>query len=592
MPIRDIIVPETSSSILDPISKQITSIVLIRLGLNNFFENNIYVVNDYTKPSLTNDDDTHNSLISKNRCDVKMTASMNPSEMKWDINTFKYTQAYGVMGINDKTLVPVFVDGVADVRLVEHQMPCTMTLEFSLQFKDREAAYMAINAINSTSLKDSVINYHDLVYEYPLGPDVTQSLEEIWIHRRTSLSPMTFWQYLQKGSNTAIQYIQQRAGDKKELVVKRQALQSYGVLEYNEMAPTIQDQDSSIDRFVVSFTYTLQFARPDVLRLSFPVVIENKLVPEWMIRPQQQTNYAEIYGIFQEKSITRYLRETTTYAPIALRFPEWDDFYPPQQPVIAAGFAQFFSAVLFLEEQGPTTIDMLNLGDHIALHETAIAIMKLQGEDIFQTTGLFNVSIYCNDRQVDPSLLTIDENLVVTLNMTNKSKRYHFVISEAQNLQFLDRKWIPTLIQYRTFFPITLIRNLQILIDQRYCYIDPSNDLLMLINHLIQNGGIDTLITTMIAQGHANSFLYAFATTAEQFGDYLMHHRSLCDDSCLLYDVFVKLCIAQNYILPNQLATGYIRGRNGYPFLPNNVRGSAGRYFNMPLRIIHSVIKS
>lgn len=590
MPIRDIIIPETSSAILDPISKEISQIVLVRLGLNNYFGDNVYIENDYTKNSLTTDSDTHNALISKARCNVKMTASMNPTEMKWDIMSFKYTQAYGVIGVHDKTLLPVFVDAAAGIRLEEHQLPCTMTLEFSLQFKDREMAFMAISAINNTSLKDSVINYHDLAYEYPVGPDLLASLETLWNMRAAALKPMTFMQYLRRCSSTAIQYIQARTGDTKELVVKRQATQSQAVLEYNGTAPTIQEQDSSMDRFVVDFTYTLQFARPDVLRLYFPTVIDNQLVPYWLTRPQQISYYSEVYGVLQEKSITGYLRQTLSNIPVVLRLPEWDDFRPPVQPVIAAGFAEFFDAVLLLENTGPTTVDMLNLGTDMALHPTAVEIMKLHGQEIFQTTGLFNVSVYCNDIQVDPSLLTIDENLVVTVAMTNKSKRYHFVISEAQDIQYLDRSWIQTVIKYRTFFPITVIRNIQVLIKQRYCYIDPSNVLLGLINRLIQTSAIDTLISALITAGHAGPYTYSFATTAEQFANYMMDHKSPCSGR-LLYDEFVSFCEQAGLITSQELASGYIRGVNGYPFLPNNVRGSVGRYFNLPLRIENVTIK-
>jgi hypothetical protein len=592
MPIRDIIIPETSSMILDPISKEITLIVLTRLGMNKFFGDNIYITNDYTKTSLTNDSDTHNALISKDRCDVKMTASMNPTEMKWDINSFKYTQAYGVIGVHDKPMKPIFVDRSANVYAVEHQLPCTMTLEFSLQFKDREAAFSTISTINNTSLKDSVINYHDLVYEYPVGVDLTYCLSQIFELRKVALGTMTFAQYLQGGSNMAIQYIQSRTKNERELVIKRQDIQAYGVLEYNETAPGIQEQDSSMDRFVVNFTYTIQFARPDVLRLYFPTVVENQMVPKWMLRVQEQNYLAQVYGAFQEKSITGYLRNNLSNIPVVVRLPEYDDFRPPaKSPAILSGFAEFFDAILLLDTPGPTVVDMMDLGTDIELNPIAVEIMKLHGQEIFQTTGLYNVAVYCNDLPVDPSCLSIDSNLVVTVNMTNLSKRYHFVISEAQNIGMLSRKWMQTLIQYRTFFPVTIIKNLNVLISKGYCYIDHHNKLLQLIQYQIHNLSIDTIIATLISAGHLNQYAYCFATTAEQFADYLMNITSPCSGR-LAYDEYVDLCVQQNLIARSDLATGYIKGKNGYPFLPENVRGAAGTYFNLPFRVQQTVVKT
>ena len=589
MPIRDIIIPETSSSILEPISKEVTGIVLSKLGLYSFFKNNIYITNDYTKASLTNDGDDHNALISKDRCDVVMATSMNPTEMKWDINSFKYTQAYGVVGVRDKSLRPVFCDPIADVQLVEHQLPCTMTLEFSLKFKNREAAFMTISAINNTSLKDSVINYHDLVYEYPLGNDLATSLQQIYALRAPSLTNPDFYTYLKYNSQNAIQKIQQRTGNLIQLVIKRQDIQAYGVLEYNQNTPQVQEQDNGIDRFVVDFTYTIQFARPDVLRLYFPVVIENQLVPNWLLRFQQPNYLATVYGFFQERSMTAYLRSQLSNIPVVVRLPEYDDFRPPQQPAIAAGFAEIFNSALLLETTGPTTIDLNNLGPEISLNPTALQIILLHGQEIFATTGLFNITIYCNGLAVDPSLVSIDTTGVVTLNMTNTSRRYHFSISEATNLRYLSSKWIQTLLEFRTFFPVTIIRNLQYLVNLGYCYIDKTNALLILIQSSIMNLTIDAQIAILISEGHLNSYAYCFATTAEQFATYLMDTTSPVSGR-LVYDEYVALCINQGLITQAQLASGYVKTKDGYPFLPSNVRGALGKYFNMPFRIQQSNI--
>jgi len=71
VPLRDMIVEQSSTSIIEPISKQITYIVLRNIGCKEQFGDNVYLINDWTKPSLTADED-HNALISKDRCDVKM----------------------------------------------------------------------------------------------------------------------------------------------------------------------------------------------------------------------------------------------------------------------------------------------------------------------------------------------------------------------------------------------------------------------------------------------------------------------------------------------------------------------------------------
>lgn len=590
MPIRDIIISETSNMILDPIAKQMTYIVLTRLGMNGLFNNNIYITNDYTKPSLTSDGDTHNVLISKDRCDVKMNFSMNPTEMKWDVNSFKYTQSYGVVGVRDKILRPVFEDRIANVNLVEHQLPCTMILEFSLQFKDRENSFKAISAINNTSLKDSVVNFHDLVYEYPVGEDLEASLRQTFELRKVGLANPDFNSYLVSNSNNAIQFIQQRTGNKTELVVKRQDIQVYGVLEYNQQAPGVQEIENSMDRFTVDFTYTIQFARPDVLRLYFPVVIENQMVPTWMLRVQQENYLALVYGFFQERGFTSYLRSQLTNIKPTIRMPCYDDFRPPLQPVVACKFEEIFDSVLLLEPQGtPTTVDLNNLGVDISLNPIVLDIIALQGNEIFQTKGIFNITVYCNEIPVSNSLLSIDENLVVTINMSNPSKRYHFVLSEATDLKYLDKKWIPTLIKYRTFFPITIIRNFQYLQSIGYCYLDTSNALINLIQTSSKNFTLDNQISTLIEEGHLTHYAYSHTVTPEQFASYLMDTISPVTNTPA-WNAYANLSVKQGLITSDQLGTGYVKTKEGYPFLPQDIRGTVGISFNMPFRVQQTTI--
>lgn len=587
MPIRDLLIVESSSAILEPISQQMVYTILSRLGLRYTFENNIYITNDYTKPSITSDDDSHNALISKDRCNVKMEVVWNPTEVKWDINSFNLTQAYGIQGSTDKTLVPVLIDPQIDVYVVEQQVPCSMTLSFSLQFKNRESAFMAISAITNTSFRDSIINTHNLSYNYPITNELFICLHEIYKLRKNSMN-QGFWTYLTRCSRGGTQYLQQRTGDKVELVVKRQDIRAIGVLEHTQSAPTVEEQDRGIDRFIVEFTYTLQFARPDVLRLSFPVVINNQLVPNWMLPPPIESELAKVTAILQERSIFGYLQSTSLKPSLVVRRPEYDDFKPPIQPITCNGFREFFNAVVLLDDTPTTTIDLLNLGFHTQLHDTVVQIMKLQGSSVFETTGLINLMVYCNDIPVDQSLLSIDENLVLTIAMQDRLRRYHLVISEATDLNLIDSKWFRTLIEYRTFFPITIIRNLQILIEKNFCYIDHHNKVLLLINDSIHNFSIDSQIQALIAAGHLNHYAYSYTATAEQFAQYLMQIISPVSGR-KVYDEYIHFCIQSDLLTEAQLATGYIRQSNGYPFL-STINRSVVPNFNIPLRVLESQI--
>ena len=588
MPIRDLLIEQSSSAIIEPISQQMTYDILRRLGLGGAFNDNIYVTNEYTKPSFTTSGDSNNALISQDRCDVKVVVAWNPTETKWNVDTFKYTQAYGVFSTLDRALTPVFADPVAGIQLTEHQMPCSMSLEFSLQFKNRESAFSTISVINNTSMKDSVINEHILSYSYPISKDMLQSLYTLYLLRLPTVK-LDFWSYLKHYSKGATQYIQRRTGGTEiELIVKRQDIRAIGVLEYNQTAPGVQEQDRGIDRFTVEFTYTIQFARPDVMRLNFPVVVGNKPVPSRLIRHNVLEPVELLTSGLQERSINSYLRTQTTPASIVVRRPIYDDFRPPQQPVGAAGFAEFLVMALYLDDTPTTTIDLLNLGSKLHLHDTVVTIMKLHGRDIFTTTGLFNVTIYCNGIPVDLSRLAIDDNLIITLAMSHQNRRYHVVISEATDLRSLDGKWYQTFITYRSFFPMTLMRNIQRLIDKKYCYIDRDNKVLQFINWAINQLFIDKQIAVLITAGHLNHYAYSYATTAEQFVAYLIHIKSPVSHRSV-YDEYVQLCIDTGMLLKEQLTSGQLQTPNGIPVMPGLLRGTPS-LFNLPLRVIMDTI--
>jgi hypothetical protein len=582
MPIRDIIIDEASSAILEPISLQMTSAVLRHLGLGAAFDNNIYVTNDYTKPSLTSGED-HSALISRDRCDVKMTVAWNPTETKWDINSFKYTQSYGVAASLDRELTPVFADQPAGIFVTEHQMPCSMALDFSLQFKNRESAFAVISVINNSALKDSVINTHTLAYSYPVGDDLFNALAVLY-NLRAATVDLNFWEWLRVGSKGAIQYVQQRTGATIQLIVKRQDLRAIGVLEFNQTAPTVQEQDRGIDRFVVEFVYTIQFARPDVLRLQFPVVVANQPVSANLIRGFVGDSIEVIGAALQESSLSSYLCTLSEPPLILVRRPVYDDFIPPNPPILSAGFKPFFQAAVYLDATPTTTIDLLNLGRDLALEPTVVTIMKEQGNEIFGTTGLFNVAVYCNNLLVDPAQLTIDANLVVTMAMQDRLKRYHLVLSEASDFKELDGKWYPTLIAYRTFFPITIVRNLQFLVDQQIFFVDPTNIILLLVNTMIRQLTIDAQIKALIDAGHLTWYAYFYTATAEQFVDYLIETTSPVTGQAV-YDIFVASCIAAGLIFESQLPTGTLLTAKGYPLLPSSLRAPYA-FFNVPLRIM------
>ncbi|CAM6000868.1 unnamed protein product [Sphagnum balticum] len=582
MPIANLRVTESSTHIIETVSEQISKQVLNMLGFSHYFKDSFYLRSEYMGGNIATDRNRDINLT-RDRCDVRYDPNLGLTDHKWEALTFKHTQAYGV-SIHDKNAFkPVFHDRDAAVQMTEHIVPCSTILNFSVKFKNREDATLMMTSINNASMGSSVLHPHDIAYDYPLDIKMATALYAIWKMRTSINQTIDFFPYLQKCSNQKISYIESKDQSLKEYVIKRANLKCMGVLECNMRFPDVVKNDDYPDLFVVEFTYTIQFDRPDSVRLYLPVTVENQIVPPFIVKNDQTTFYPKLIGLFQEMSLYSILREFDTVREPLVQLPNYDDWIVPTGYQDRNKYNPFFISAFTLDE-GTTQIDLNHLGEYV-LHPIVIAIMKVLGPSILLTQTIFRVSIFANDKQLDPSLITIDNNLVINMNLTNTLRRYHVVISEINDIGYLDPKWIPTVLQYRTFFPITIIKNLQYLIDRGYCYVDTSNAVLNLIQRAIRNGYIDTQISALIAAGHVNEQMYAYATTVEQLAEYMLHTFSPVTKA-RLFDEYVNLSVQMGLIAESDLPSGYVVTSRGYPFLSNNAISSAsGPLFNTPLRV-------
>jgi hypothetical protein len=600
MPTVDLLIQDISTNIIYNVANQTVNSILQTIGAQNYFPDGLFLKSDDVDSSITFNKE-NNIRVSANRCDVNYTVDYNPSETKWDVFTFRHTQAYGTSPTNKHSFIPMFVDEAADFRIIEHMVPCSIQFEFSMQFKNKEHAYLMMSAIQNMYLKASVFKYHDIAYEYPIGYNLFRLIYQIYSMRTSFNSTVNFNSYLIEGTRglynqlVAKDFVPNGQGGitaMAEAVIKKSSTKALGLLEFTQTRPEVQYENRQPDRFVVNFSYALQFSRPDALRCIFPVVVENKLVPNFMVAVAPTQNTPNLIGLFQEKGLYGAFRELSPATPVVLKFPYYDDWNIPNFNMIDRKYYfPFFIANFTLDtnEDGSiassTLIDLQALGT-ATIHPTAIAIMILHGSDLLLNTGLFNVSVFVNDIQLDPSLLSIDDTLKLTINYSNPIKRYHLVIYENTKLDNLNPKWLDVIIGNRSFFPMTVIRNLQMFINKKIFYIDNSNKLLLFIKKSIMNKSIFDQITTLITNGHTAEWAYFYTRTESQFADFLMNYYSL-NTGKFLYDEYVAQLIAAGNITKGDLSTGYIRTKNGFPIL-----GDVGRShgFNIPLRVFQTNI--
>lgn len=464
MPVLDFVIPEIITHVVDPVVRQVSYSVINDLGLRSFFGDDVYFLSDSEGASASSTDNRQ-VKTQNDRCNITYEFALNPAEMKWDVMSFRHTQAYGTMGIHRKDQVAIFNDKVADVTLYETQVPCTITMEFSMQFGSKEMAAKVVSAIINKHHQASVVKPHDIFFDYPMSANLIYALYSIYKLKHPD-KDVPFMTYLKDHSSQSVSYLHNPNLPHIELVIKRAQLSALGIMEFSQTKPEAEMNEQVANRFHVNFTYSLQFARPDNLKLYFPVVVSNQLIPERLIPAGETSFHPALVGVHPDIPVTLTLQEYYKHSKYVIRYPDYDDFDPPRCPAVTFGFQHFLVMGFLLDDGDTTVIDLDTDLTPYKLHPITKEILQFHGRDIFTTNGLFNITVFANDVQIDPALITITDDLKVIVEMTNPIKRYHLVLFEAMDLNHVDPRYWTLLEKYPDYFGIQILKNLRDLIKK------------------------------------------------------------------------------------------------------------------------------
>lgn len=587
MPTLDFHIKELDSHIVDPITTQLIGGILKDLNATHLnTPDTLYVTSDRRKSSTTSN--AHGDAnTTHSRCDVEVRTITNPASLKWDIMTLAHTTAHGTSKFHSEDSLPLFVDQVADVRLVEVHFPLTLSLSFSLKLKTIEEARLIEASLISKYYKESKYNTHDFSYAYPLDTYTLQALFHVYKMRSEFYNKVNFIDYIQNHSTSKVQFLVDKTRAESQLTVKRVQINALGLLEHDQEAPEPLKEGQSTDRWELKFTYTVQFQYPNHLKMYVPVTVENELTDPALINADDSPyDFTYLEGLLQERSFNTILREM--HAPInqpEIRLPFYDDWIIPHSPAKSHSFRPLL-VMCFTLDENITAIPFKELGD-INIHPVILDMMQEHGQDIFTTKGIFNIGVFSNDHVLDKTLSHITPDLNVLVDVSDKKKRYHIVLSEATDLRYMDDKYIRLLMRYRWYFPLTIARNLQRLIDLGHYTLDRANTALMIIEQCMYSGNLDKHIRTLIHAGHVTHHIFQYTATAYQFCDYLMNTRSLITGR-YLFDEMVEIGLNAGCIKEGMIPRPYVRGPNGWPI--HQPPGGSTNGINTPIRIFNANI--
>lgn len=639
MPVLTSLIPEQATHIIDPITSQVVASVIQRLGLNPYFNaemGNIYIHTQRSAASVVTDGRGQLSLENKTRCDVTVEENYDPDSVFWTTGNTYSNISYGISPYFSAKHPKVLVDKDAAMYISETSVPCGLTLTFTMNFATDEGARRAFSSIKAQNHGTVVSDTHDLVYDYPLSRKILEVLFSVYKVKTSINSEISFIDYIKKIQSSAAVRIDVKRPDcsnpnrkspQKEIVLKRTQLYTAALLEFSQQYAESIKFNQLPSSFPITFTYKIQFGRPDSLTVVLPTVVENQVVNPALFKSTPNEFLLEVEGKYEDRdfdAIYRYLHGPNS-DKMLIRFPSYDDYNVPSSSKLHKfGYQPFLIACFTLDLPGKTYLPVSEIYG-TELHPIVVHFIKLMGDEVFGYEGLFNISVFGDNIAVDPSNLSLDtDTMTVAVDVVVPHLRYHYVISEAQNFQRVHPKWYPELLKYRYFFPLTIMKNLSYFLRMGIYSISVDDGVTKLINQLMKNGRFKSVVNEMVGSGEATPEIYQYIATANQFADYITETRSnnvtltlnevmtqsfpsdvipdnsgssvkiieySYDDTVTygrtLFDCFTDICLKRNYI-PNKLnMQSHLRTPKGYPYGPEQ-GGFNG--FTVPLRVLNFTV--
>lgn len=427
------------------IADQVCRKIISQLGLQNVFKNHLYFNSDFYGPSKSSSE-VRLPILHENafRCNVKYSA--NPFGLKWDSTTPGQHMDPALHRRDTLQTIPVFYDPIHNIQLIERYMPCNVEMDCSMIFTDRVLAYDVMTRLAATYVRGELMMVNDLSYDYRMPMEVLNRL--YILGTMIGIQKGSYMDWLEQCSNGMIQRIvsKRQRNRHAEIVIKKQQFSSLASIDYNGDQPPIQTLGTSADTVTIQFNCTIQFGRVNLLYLKYPILINNKLIPESMITVDKEEMYGPLYKFLRHPYLAldpayQFQKQLLEHPA---RNPWYDDWQIPKNCAINASLQRpFFIGLFTLDNTGCncsncackccknkyTKINLRTDLDQYKLTDEVLEWFKENPDKAFDTDEEFSISVFSNNMQIGQSLLMFDGENLLFPNCKGAENTYHMVLS-------------------------------------------------------------------------------------------------------------------------------------------------------------------
>lgn len=429
-----------------PVASQTARYLLNELGLLEYMGNRIYIQSTFHAPSRSYSAQRKPILTEPGfTCNIRLNT--NPTGVKWDMLA---AQAMDSKFISKSTLhtCPVLENKGNLIKLSERYLPCGIEMDCRLHFIDKTIAYDVMTRMFSTIANANYVVPIDLSYNYRIPMPMIQAL---WhLAYLTGVKKTEFVQWLVDNSNNQISKLvgKNKRSKAMELVVNKHQFEAYISTEYNHDEPDIQASGTSADRISIGFSAHIQFARAQLLFLEYPIVVNNRLVPESMVMVNKDTRHIPTVRLLKYgySNLDGGLQAAKTLLDYPSRNPWYDNWeLPGDAPHSFFNSVPFFIGVFTLDtvpctcpeeatccscDVGRTTISIEDL-DQYKLTDTVLDYFKEHKEECLDVSAKYNITVFADDTLIDKNSITFDGVNFSISNHFGPKRIYRFVIAKT-----------------------------------------------------------------------------------------------------------------------------------------------------------------
>ena len=474
-------VQESLLHIVDKVADQSLRWVVNRLGYRDLFKDNIIVSTDFRQYSKTHDKN-HAAATRGSRVLAKLNPNVNPSSIKWEASGTTRDLANGNTpqqnpdGGRTSQRLPwaagnhismrhssIFRDDYIGVDLSERSLGSSLSMEVTMEFEDEHVANEAISRIYQCFTNGDMINYVDVMYDYPI-PNNFQAILKYLYHLKCmdaehpngalddqgKFKTEEWYNYLQKFSNGAITYLFNRNhGKYQELVVNKNHFQALYLIECSQETPAPLDPEGAS----VTFNLTVQYSRSNILALEYPIIVNNQYVDQKYVPMERQyrAHGLESMVMWQNPSWTAMWHRTySIWPPKPFMFPFWDPWLVPTdsriwmnryRPILIAAFTVD-------EPENPDAVTTFDFDTDVEaalesrLDPAIIDCIHTKKNRVLGVDEFVNIAVFADDVAVyEKDHLDISDGHTLKIKNRRTTPIYRMVVSIAPPVGKAKHQW-------------------------------------------------------------------------------------------------------------------------------------------------------